>query len=304
MTHDRQTQAGMTGRYPVFHVVHPGHRHEERILPVPVRVQRIPLTLEAGQSLGDAMRGALEGRGFHSAVLSLKGGGFSPASYVIPAMSPTADRVAHYSARYEPPGFSALETGAMTVGLRNGKLFVHCHGLWTNADLGHHGGHMIPDDTIIGEPIEAVMWGCLGAAYVQAPDPETSFDLFSPEAVETEEEPSDDMLEGVVVQIRSNEDICHTIEDLCRRYGFKRASVHGGIGSLIGARFEDGNDVDRFATEIYVREGRVEPDADGEPVATLDIGLIDFKGGSRTGQLVRGRNPVLITCEVLLVKEA
>jgi len=46
--------------------------------------------------------------------------------------------------------------------------------------------------------------------------------------------------------------------------------------------------------------GAIEPGADGELEATLDVALIDYTGGIGEGRLVRGDNPVLMTMELVV----
>ena len=46
--------------------------------------------------------------------------------------------------------------------------------------------------------------------------------------------------------------------------------------------------------------GRIRPDAQGAPVADLDIGLVDYTGGLAEGRLRRGENPVLMTVELAI----
>ena len=78
------------------------------------------------------------------------------------------------------------------------------------------------------------------------------------------------------------------------------ARLHGGVGSIIGARFSDGRDVEPFATELAVRAGTIAPGAGGTLEAELDVALVDYLGGIAEGRLMRGDNPVLMTMELVL----
>jgi hypothetical protein len=53
-------------------------------------------------------------------------------------------------------------------------------------------------------------------------------------------------------------------------------------------------------TETLVRAGRIVPGADGAPRAEIDVSLVDHTGGIADGRLARGRNPVLVTFELVL----
>jgi hypothetical protein len=68
----------------------------------------------------------------------------------------------------------------------------------------------------------------------------------------------------------------------------------------VGVVFEDGPEslrtVEPFVTETLVNQGRVVTDAaTGELRAEIDVTLIDHQG-----RLARGRNPVLVTFELVL----
>jgi hypothetical protein len=73
----------------------------------------------------------------------------------------------------------------------------------------------------------------------------------------------------------------------------------------VGVVFEDGPEslrtVEPFVTETLVNQGRVVTDAaTGELRAEVDVTLIDHQGGRHQGRLARGRNPVLVTFELVL----
>ena len=87
-------------------------------------------------------------------------------------------------------------------------------------------------------------------------------------------------------------------------HGFKRARIVGGVGSLIGAKFEDGRTVENFATEVYVTAGRIGLDQEGLVRAEASVALVDYSGALAQGRLVRGENPVLMTFELVLGVQA
>jgi hypothetical protein len=67
----------------------------------------------------------------------------------------------------------------------------------------------------------------------------------------------------------------------------------------VGAAFEDGRTVEPFVTELLVKSGYIDLD---KQQTTLDISLIDYTGVVTEGRLAQGRNPVLVTCELVLVE--
>jgi hypothetical protein len=100
--------------------------------------------------------------------------------------------------------------------------------------------------------------------------------------------------------LRPNQDFAGALEAFCREQGISHAKLHGGVGSIIGARFADGRMVEPFATEMAVRSGVIVSGEDGALEATLDVALVDHLGGLSVGRLTRGDNPVLMTMELVL----
>ena len=139
--------------------------------------------------------------------------------------------------------------------------------------------------------------GLKTATFEGLPDPETNFTLFEP--VEVADKPEE--REGVRVllaKVRPNEDISLAIEAICADYRITKANVHG-IGSLNEVRFTDGRRVEAHATEVLIREGRVEK-GQGKPGASLLIDVVDLEGQVYSGQIVHGDNPVCITFELVI----
>ena len=87
------------------------------------------------------------------------------------------------------------------------------------------------------------------------------------------------------------------LEAICRKHDFAAATLRGGIGSLIGARYADGSKVDDIATEVFVTRGFVIGQSTGTHV---EIAMVDTKGNITAGSLLRGENPVCITFELCL----
>ena len=102
----------------------------------------------------------------------------------------------------------------------------------------------------------------------------------------------------LLAKVRPNEDISIAIEAICSDHGITRANVHG-IGSLNEVRFTDGRRVEAYATEVLIREGRVE-EVHGQPRASLLIDVVDLEGQVYSGRIVHGDNPVCITFELVI----
>jgi predicted DNA-binding protein with PD1-like motif len=273
--------------------------------PAPARIQwaeargrAFAFTLQAGVPLLEAARRGFAAEGFAGGVLNIKGGALGPFAYVMPALSVTGENAAFYSDTFRPAGITRLRIGAMTLGSRDGAPFFHCHALWTEADGRAGGGHVLPEETVVAEPFEVDAFGLDGAVFTAEPDAETNFKLFGP--VPSAASKAQTTSRAYALRLRPNQDFAGALEAFCREQGITRARLHGGVGSIIGARFADGRSVEPFATEMAVRAGAIALGAEGRLEATLDVALVDYTGGLAMGRLARGDNPVLMTMELAL----
>jgi predicted DNA-binding protein with PD1-like motif len=275
----------------------PGRPAPERIQWAEARGRAFAFTLQAGLPLLEAARRGFAAEGFGGGTLNIRGGALGPLAYVMPALSKTGENAAFYSGTFRPEGITRLQLGALTLGRRDGAPFFHCHALWTEADGRAGGGHILPEETIVAEPFEVEAFGLDGAVFTAEPDPETKFKLFGPvPSAATGAATST----AYALRLRPNQDFAGALEVFCRERMIVAAKLHGGVGSIIGARFEDGRIVEPFATEMAVRSGAIVLGEDGALQATLDVALVDYTGGIAVGRLVRGDNPVLMTMELVL----
>lgn len=276
----------------------PGAPVAERIHWVEARGRAFAFTLEAGVPLLEAARRGFAAEGFAGGVLSFGRGALGPFAYVMPALSKTGENAAFYSDTYRPDGITRTKLGSMTLGMRDGAPFFHCHGLWTEVDGKAGGGHMMPDETVVAEPFEVEAFGIDGAMFTAEPDPETNFKLFGP--VSAARTGARAMRRAFALRLRPNQDFAFCLEAFCRAHGIARAKIHGGVGSTIGARFTHGGVTEPFATELAITAGTIAPGPSGALEAALDVALIDYTGGIAEGRLIRGDNPVLMTMELVL----
>ncbi|MFK4499340.1 putative DNA-binding protein with PD1-like motif [Bradyrhizobium japonicum] len=276
----------------------PGAPVAERIQWVEARGRAFSFRLEAGLPLLEAARRGFAAEGFASGVLNFGSAVLGPFAYVMPALSKTGENAAFYSDTFRPSGVTRTKLGSMTLGMRDGAPFFHCHGLWTEPDGKASGGHMLPDETVVAEPFEVEAFGIDGAMFTAEPDPETNFKLFGPvPGVSTGARTTS---RAFAMRLRPNQDFAGCLEAFCRTHGIARAKIHGGVGSTIGARFTHGGVTEPFATELAVTAGTIVQGSSGAPEAALDIALIDYTGGIAEGRLIRGDNPVLMTMELVL----
>jgi predicted DNA-binding protein with PD1-like motif len=276
----------------------PGPPAAKRVQWVEARGRAFSFTLPAGLPLLEAVRRGFAEAGFSSGVLGMRGGALGPFAYVMPALSKTGANAAFYSDTFRPEGITQLKLGAMTFGERDGAPFFHCHGLWTERDGNLHGGHILPEESIVAESFAVDAFGIDGAVFAAEPDAETNFKLFGPVARLGTGVKAD--RRAFALRLRPNQDFAAALETFCRQHGILRARIHGGVGSTIGAQFADGRNVVPFATEIAITAGAVAPGPDGTLQAQLDIALVDYLGGIAEGRLMRGDNPVLMTMELVL----
>ncbi len=279
-------------------VKQPGTPVAQRIQCVEVRGRAFSFTLDAGLPLLEAARRGFAAEGFASGTLNIRGGALGPFGYVMPALSKTGENAAFYSDTFRPQGITRLELATMTLGMRDGAPFFHCHGLWREADGREGGGHMLPGETFVAAPFEVEAFGIDGAMFTAEPDPETNFKLFGP--VPAEPKRAETMSRAFAMRLRPNQDFAGCLEAFCRAHGIACAKIHGGVGSTIGVRFADGRVMEPFATELAITSGSIAPGGDGALKAMLDAALIDYTGGIGQGLLLRGDNPVLMTMELVL----
>ena len=282
-------------------IAQPGRPAPERIQWAEARGRSFSFTLQAGLPLLEAARRGFVEQGFAGGVLNMREGALGPFAYVMPALSTTGENAAFYSETFRPKGITRLRTGAMTLGQRDRAPFFHCHALWTEADGRPSGGHILPEETVVAEPFEVDAFGLDGAVFAAEPDPETNFKLFGP--IPSRATAASAPSRAYALRLRPNQDFATALEVFCREREITRARLHGGVGSIVGARFVDGRIVEPFATEMAVRSGVIVSDANGALSAELDVALVDYTGGLAMGRLVRGDNPVLMTMELVLEVE-
>lgn len=286
--------SGETGHGAMRSLAHPGTPAARRWQASAAAGRHVEVVLRGGLSVNEAVARALAEAGFDGGFVRLDGATLWPLRYVIPAAS-DGHHAAWYSDAFAPRGVVRIEEAGAIAGWRDGERFIHCHGIWTLADGSRRMGHLLPHDSILEQDVSVETLGVTGATFAASEDDETGFKLFAPQAT------TGSPCEGrrtLVCTVRPNLDISSAIEAICAERGISHAAVLG-IGSLIGADFEDGSQFSSYANEVVIQEGWVRPGPDG-PRCRLDIALVGMDGAIAGGTLMRGRNPVCVTFELLI----
>lgn len=290
---------------PMRRIDHPGTPAQERIHSAICQGQLFETTLEPGHSLIDSMAIAMRRLGVSSAAMKLSGGAFDCFAYCMPALSKTSDHAVYFSETFRVQGQVSLETASVTYGVRDGKPWLHCHAVWREPDGRRHCGHLLPDQVQVVREISANGSAVHGAEFVVTPDAETNFSLFVPRITPSHSaishaQTSVKTSSSYIVRLSPNIDVCDALETFCAEKGISSAVIQGGVGSTVGAVFDDGRTVEPFVTELLIRSGEIRPDASGRPNARIEITMVDYKGSVSEGVLARGQNPVLVTFELLI----
>lgn len=228
--------------------------------------------LRAGESLLAAL-GRQVGAG--ALVVDLAGMEVEEGVFVQPAEAQDADHAAWYSA---PRGMAEVRVaaGVAMVGWREGAPFVHAHALWEEGGERRL-GHLLCDRV---KPragrLEAMRF--TGGSFVQAHDIETNFALFRAVGEGAEGE-------AAILTVRPHEELGAVLA------GFGSARVMG-LGSLIGARFREGEAMTSPISEMLVMPGA--------RADRLDVTTVDLDGRVFGGVLAPGGGEVCVTAELLV----
>lgn len=158
----------------------PGPAATVRYQVAPCRVTHKTVHLPSGVDLLQAMELACSTHGATSAVARISHGAFDPLVYVMPALSHTPQHAAYYSEKHAPTGVIQLDSAAITMGRHNKQPWLHCHGIWRNADGQTAAGHILPNETYISQALSAELTFVHGADFEVLPCTETGFSLFHP----------------------------------------------------------------------------------------------------------------------------
>ena len=117
----------------------------------------------------------------------------------------------------------------------------------------------------------------------------------------------------VMIRVLPGSDIIEGIEDVCKRLDIKTGAITCCIGSLqraslliavplenkIGAGYSNPMDFDG-PLEFLAGQGTIGQEEEGDLFIHMHGVLSDKDGNVHGGHLIKGKNPVLVTCEIMI----
>ncbi|MEM8703959.1 MAG: hypothetical protein AAGF82_19215 [Pseudomonadota bacterium] len=254
------------------------------------------IVLPPGASLLTALADWTETAGYDSAVLDLTGLTLSPFDYVMPDRA-VDDRHAAWYSDTRHAAAAELSDAVAIVGHRNGQCFTHIHAYWTQEGVQHL-GHLLPETLQIGTGCKIGGFGIRGAQFLSQPDPETEFTLFRV-AASAGGEPGMPP-NALITTLAPFEDLAESVQRLRDRLDTPSVKVVG-LGSLAGACFTDAEPMRGLISEILLQQ---DCSARGDGQINLPVRCVDLNGDLHVGHVLPGSAPTLITCELLVIKDA
>lgn len=245
------------------------------------------VTLPKGAILMQAVADAMDAAGADSGVIEVDGLGIGPYRFVGPG--PSSDGL--HAAWYSPPrgGERATIThGTAIVGRRDGAWWLHCHAVWQDGDTAWC-GHLLPDEVTVAEESTVTLHMITGAVFDVSMNEETRFPIFHP----TRGTPQGN---AVLAKLAPHKDITEALEEIAAAAGFAKARVLG-IGSLIGAHFQQGASMASPISEVLILPGATTGTETHLPMHCVDPDDAQFSGA-----LLRGKGPVCVTFELMLIE--
>ena len=120
---------------------------------------------------------------------------------------------------------------------------------------------------------------------------------------------------AVIIRVLPGSDVIEGIEEVCQNLGIKSGAIISCIGSLqrsslmfvvplnnkVGGGYGDPK-VLKSPCELLCGQGTIGQEEGGEITVHLHGVVSDKEGHLHGGHLVKGENPVLITCEVMVAQ--
>ncbi len=114
------------------------------------RLRQARVALAPGRRMLDAAGEAMDALGWRSATLQLLGGPMARAVFTCSVLTPGGPRWIDYGPRRDA-GACWLVFGSATFGVAlDGGPAMHCHAMLAGTDAVPQGGHLVPEESVIG----------------------------------------------------------------------------------------------------------------------------------------------------------
>lgn len=269
-------------------IQHPGAENAMRMVSAMGQVVRHTVHLRAGQILLSAISKLMDDVNCDSGLIVLDGVEIGPFDYVMPSYSDDNQHAAWYSETHSCLA-ARLNNASASIGRRDSSWWMHCHAIWgAGNDVGM--GHLLPDKATVAVDATVTLYAFNGGRFDVALDAETAFPIFHVSG--------DGRSHGnaFVAKINPHMDLFSAIQKLIGKAGFARARIFG-LGSLIGAEFEDGRAMNCPISEVLLAPGAC---WDGSLV--LPMHCVDTEKEIFYGNILKGYGPVLVTFELMVVE--
>ncbi|WP_395175686.1 hypothetical protein [Roseibium alexandrii] len=274
---------------------HPGPQAQDRLPHALCHATKIEFWVLAGEPLLEALGRWADDAGFSSAVLNLSGVNLAAFDYVMPDRAVDDRHAAWYSDTHSSKG-TQLEEAVAILGWRDGTWFAHVHAYWQENDAWHL-GHLLPETLMISEDADISGHGLVGARFEASLDLETEFTLFRVKS--DRNAMSGKTANALITTLAPFTDLHKATAELGKHLPGSGYSVLG-LGSLAGARFEDGPPMRGLISEILLQNGAGRP-KNGK--LSLPLRTVDLDKGLFQGRAKPGKCPTLVTNELLLVSK-
>ncbi len=278
---------------PLRRLRHPGPAQSLRVQVAPCRVTPLRLWLDPGVPLATAVATAFAEAGFAAGWVRLRDATVAGLDYLLPVPADDPGSAPGHGAPHHVAQGGRIVDAGLHLGLCDGAPKLHGHGILQDVGSAPRVGHLLADSGALADRVEVAALGLSGATLQQAADPETGRDLFAPRTARPVVA-GDFGGRALLLGLRPNIDLCATIDRVCARHGILDARIHG-LGSLIGAEFDDAPDLAAPGTEVLLTDGVLRG---GE--SRLHAAVSDSDGGFSAGRLTRDRNPVCIGFDILV----
>lgn len=272
---------------------HPGPESSERKYFIRGKVFSENSIFHCGSSLMEMIRSALSNYKDGAAFVSIDGLKIKNGKFVLPAGAKDEKNVAWYSDSFEI-GAAEFVHGTVVIGKKDEGWFAHCHAVWRDQAGIERMGHILCDTILISEDFQATLHIFSGGKLEVALDPETNFSLMRTVSLKSDiHHPN-----AVLVTIKPHEDLRNSIDEICAELKIFNAKLFG-IGSLIGAEFLNSPPMLSDLSEILLLPGA---SVINGKCSNLPISCVTAEKEIFSGNLLSGKGPILITCELLIIE--